>query len=87
MNAWVCIMATGGTPQPVIQRLNSEVRRIMANPEIKEAFEKHGIPHLLVETEHEGVALESLKTRVDAFVEVVGRRATAAPVARVGATV
>ncbi len=56
-------------------------------PEIKEAFEKHGIPHLLVETEHEGVALESLKTRVDAFVEVVGRRAAAAPVARIDATV
>lgn len=56
-------------------------------PEIKEAFEKHGIPHLLVETEHEGVALESLKTRVDAFVEVVGRRAAAVPVARIGATI
>ena len=42
MNTWVYIMATGGTPQPVIQRLNSEVRRIMANPEIKEAFNKQG---------------------------------------------
>ncbi|MES2483286.1 MAG: 2-hydroxyacyl-CoA dehydratase family protein [Pseudomonadota bacterium] len=56
-------------------------------PEIKEAFDKHGIPHLLVETEHEGVALESLKTRVDAFVEIVGRRAKAAPMAPIGATV
>ena len=44
-------------------------------PEIKEAFEKHGIPHLLVETEHEGMALESLKTRVEAFVEIAKRRA------------
>jgi benzoyl-CoA reductase subunit C len=44
-------------------------------PEIKEAFERHGIPHLLVETEHEGMALESLKTRVEAFVEIARRRA------------
>ena len=42
VNAWVCIMVTGGTPQPVIQRLNSEIRKIMANPEIKEAFNKQG---------------------------------------------
>ena len=56
-------------------------------PEIKEAFEKHGIPHLMVETEHEGIALESLKTRVDAFVEVVKRKTTASPAARAGAMV
>ena len=55
-------------------------------PEIKEAFEKNGIPHLLVETEHEGVALESLKTRVDAFVELVGRRSSAEIASRAGAT-
>ena len=42
MNTWVYIMATGGTPQPVIQRLNTEVRKIMANPEIKEAFNNQG---------------------------------------------
>lgn len=56
-------------------------------PEIKEAFERHGIPHLLVETEHEGVALESLKTRVDAFVEIVRRRAGASPAVRAVETV
>jgi benzoyl-CoA reductase/2-hydroxyglutaryl-CoA dehydratase subunit BcrC/BadD/HgdB len=47
-------------------------------PEIKEAFEKNGIPHLLVETEHEGVAIESLKTRVETFVEIIKRRVAVA---------
>jgi len=43
-------------------------------PEVKEAFERHAVPHLLIETEHESMALEGLKTRVETFVEVVKRR-------------
>jgi benzoyl-CoA reductase subunit C len=43
-------------------------------PEVKEAFERHSVPHLLVETEHESLALEGLRTRVETFVEVVRRR-------------
>ena len=46
-------------------------------PEVKEAFEKAGVPHLLIETEHEGMAIESLKTRVETFVEIVKRREAA----------
>jgi benzoyl-CoA reductase/2-hydroxyglutaryl-CoA dehydratase subunit BcrC/BadD/HgdB len=46
-------------------------------PEVKEAFERHAVPHLLIETEHESMALEGLKTRVETFVEVVKRRAVA----------
>jgi benzoyl-CoA reductase subunit C len=47
-------------------------------PEIKEAFEKHGIPHLLIETEHEEMPMEALKTRVETFMEIAKRRAVAA---------
>ena len=48
-------------------------------PEVKEAFEKHDMPHLLIETEHESMALESLKTRVETFLEIVKRRQDARP--------
>jgi len=46
-------------------------------PEVKEAFEKRGVPHLLIETEHETMALESLRTRVETFLEIVKRREAA----------
>lgn len=46
-------------------------------PEIKEAFERHGIPHLLVETEHEQMAMEAVKTRVETFLEIVKRKVAA----------
>jgi benzoyl-CoA reductase subunit C len=43
-------------------------------PELKEAFEKYDIPHLLIETEHEAMPLESMKTRVETFIEIVKRK-------------
>lgn len=46
-------------------------------PEVKEAFEKADMPHLLIETEHESMAIESLKTRVETFVEIVKHRQAA----------
>jgi benzoyl-CoA reductase/2-hydroxyglutaryl-CoA dehydratase subunit BcrC/BadD/HgdB len=44
-------------------------------PEIKAAFDAAGIPHLLVETEHEEMPMEALKTRIETFVEIARRRA------------
>lgn len=42
-------------------------------PELRKALLDHGIPHLLVETEHEGLALETLRVRVEAFIERIKR--------------
>ncbi len=43
VNAWVCLMATGGTPAPVIARLNAEVRKMMELPEVRDSFAKQGL--------------------------------------------
>jgi len=43
VNAWVCLMATGGTPEPIIARLNAEVRKMMALPEVRASFAKQGL--------------------------------------------
>ncbi|MDB5971636.1 MAG: benzoyl-CoA reductase [Hydrocarboniphaga sp.] len=50
-------------------------------PEIKEAFEKRGVPHLLIETEHELNSFEALRTRVETFLEVVKRQTAARRIA------
>jgi len=46
-------------------------------PEIREAFDRNGIPNLLIETEHEEMPLEALKTRVETFMEITRRKAAA----------
>ena len=39
---WVGFMAPAGTPQPIVELLNREIRKILARPDIKEAWEKTG---------------------------------------------
>jgi benzoyl-CoA reductase subunit C len=46
-------------------------------PQIKEAFEARGVPHLLIETEHEMSSLEAVRTRIETFLEIVARRSRA----------
>jgi benzoyl-CoA reductase/2-hydroxyglutaryl-CoA dehydratase subunit BcrC/BadD/HgdB len=43
-------------------------------PELRKAMNARGVPHLLIETEHEGLPEESIRTRVEALVERVRRR-------------
>lgn len=43
-------------------------------PRIKATFDASDIPHLLLETEHEGIAMENLRTKVESFAEIVKRR-------------
>ena len=43
-------------------------------PELRKALEPRGIPLLLIETEHEGNPLETLRTRIETFVERVRRQ-------------
>ncbi len=40
--SWYGILATAGTPKPVIDRLNAEVRRIVATPEVRDSFLRQG---------------------------------------------
>jgi benzoyl-CoA reductase/2-hydroxyglutaryl-CoA dehydratase subunit BcrC/BadD/HgdB len=42
-------------------------------PELRRRLTESGVPHLLLETEHEGVPVESIRTRVEALLERVRR--------------
>ena len=40
--SWYGILATAGTPKPVVDRLNAEIRRIVATPEVRDALAGQG---------------------------------------------
>jgi tripartite-type tricarboxylate transporter receptor subunit TctC len=63
VNAWVCLMTTGGTPAPVVARLNAEVRKMMALPEVQESFAKQGLEPSTMSPEELGstIKAESIK--------------------------
>jgi tripartite-type tricarboxylate transporter receptor subunit TctC len=39
---WLGLMAPAGTPKPVVDRLNAEVQKALAQPDLKEAWAKQG---------------------------------------------
>jgi tripartite-type tricarboxylate transporter receptor subunit TctC len=41
-DSWYGLLAPAGTPQPVIARLNAEVHKVLAMPEVKQRLEKDG---------------------------------------------
>jgi tripartite-type tricarboxylate transporter receptor subunit TctC len=43
VDSWTGVMTTGGTPQPIIERLAAELRTVVAQPEVVGAFEKLGM--------------------------------------------
>lgn len=43
IDGWICIMATGGTPAPIIARLDREFAKALAQPEVRDAFAKRGL--------------------------------------------
>jgi benzoyl-CoA reductase subunit C len=45
-------------------------------PELRKRLDERGVPHLLLETEHEGLPVETVQTRVEALLERIRRRAT-----------
>ncbi len=45
---------------------------LFSYPFVKKALEIAGVPHIMLETEHEVVSLEGVRTRLQAFVEMLG---------------
>jgi tripartite-type tricarboxylate transporter receptor subunit TctC len=43
VSGWTGLMATGGSPAAAIERLEGELKKILAQPEVIEAFEKPGM--------------------------------------------
>ena len=48
-------------------------------PELRKALDAHGVPSLLIETEHEGLPVETLRTKMETFVERIRRQSSPVP--------
>jgi tripartite-type tricarboxylate transporter receptor subunit TctC len=43
IDGWICAMVTGGTPAPIVARLDKEIAKALAVPEVSDAFAKQGV--------------------------------------------
>ena len=51
---WLGIMAPVGTPKPILERLNAEIRKIANSPDAKEAWAKQGAAPMSMSTDEFG---------------------------------
>src|SRR6266536_3480278 len=52
---WIGVMVPAGTPQPIVTLLNTEINKILARPDVKEAWEKQGAAPMIMKPEEFGV--------------------------------
>jgi tripartite-type tricarboxylate transporter receptor subunit TctC len=43
IDGWICLMVTGGTPEPIVTRLDGEIAKALAGPEVRDTFAKQGV--------------------------------------------
>jgi tripartite-type tricarboxylate transporter receptor subunit TctC len=43
VNAWYGLLTTGKTSRPVVERLSSELKQVLAEPAVRAALLKHGL--------------------------------------------
>jgi tripartite-type tricarboxylate transporter receptor subunit TctC len=43
LEGWICIMTTGGTLPPVIARIDDEIGKVLALPDVRDDFAKQGV--------------------------------------------
>jgi tripartite-type tricarboxylate transporter receptor subunit TctC len=65
---WLGVMAPAGTPQPIVDLLNSEIHKIVTRPEIKVAWEKLGAIPVAMKPAEFGTFVQS---EIDRWAKVI----------------
>jgi len=66
---WICIMGTGGTPAPIIARLDEEIAKALALPEVRDAFTKQGVEIFYMNSQQLGEFLHAEAARFSSLLE------------------
>ena len=69
IDAWICIMTTGGTPAPIIARLDQEIAKALALPEVRDAFAKQGVEIFHMGPDELGQFLQSEAARFSSLLK------------------
>jgi tripartite-type tricarboxylate transporter receptor subunit TctC len=56
---WVGVMAPAGTPQPIVDLLNSEINKVLVRPDVRAAWEKQGAVPMTMKPDEFGVYIQS----------------------------
>jgi tripartite-type tricarboxylate transporter receptor subunit TctC len=77
IDAWICFMGTGGTPEPIIARLDEEIAKALAVPEVRDAFARQGVEIFHMNPKELGKFLQSEAVRFGSLLKHSRVQATA----------
>jgi tripartite-type tricarboxylate transporter receptor subunit TctC len=63
IDGWICAMVTGGTPEPIVARLDEEIAKALAVPEVRDTFAKQGVDIAHMNPNQLGVFLQAEAAR------------------------
>jgi tripartite-type tricarboxylate transporter receptor subunit TctC len=66
---WICIMTTGGTPAPIIARLDAAIGKVLALPEVREALTKQGVEIFYMNAQQLGPFLHAEAARFSSLLK------------------
>jgi len=66
-SGWVGIMAPAGTPKPIVELLNSEIRKALSSEEIRDSWGKQGVTPMIMTASEFG---DFLKAEIDKWAKV-----------------
>jgi tripartite-type tricarboxylate transporter receptor subunit TctC len=69
IDGWLCFMGTGGTPAPIVARLDEEIAKALAQPEVRDAFAKQGVDIFHMNPDELGKFLRSEAARFSGLLE------------------
>jgi tripartite-type tricarboxylate transporter receptor subunit TctC len=69
LDSWICFMGTGATPAPIIARLDEEIAKALAVPEVRDVFAKQGIEIFYMNSERLGNFLQSEAVRLSGLLK------------------
>jgi tripartite-type tricarboxylate transporter receptor subunit TctC len=68
---WHIVFAPTGTPQPIVDRLNLALRHALADPKVKEAFDKNAMDLYPADQETPEIATAMLKSEIKRWGDVI----------------
>jgi len=68
---WHILFAPTGTPRPIVDRLNLALRRALADPKVKEAFDKNAMDLYPADQETPEIATAMLKSEIKRWGDVI----------------
>jgi tripartite-type tricarboxylate transporter receptor subunit TctC len=69
IDSWICIMTTGGTPAPIIARLDAEIAKALTLPEVRAAFAKQGVDIFYMDSQQLGAFLDTEAARFSSLLK------------------